>query len=162
MVEVESTLFVAKKEKAKPKTSTRKASPEEHHELTGLADKIKAALTRLTQLPAGAERDTLNRQISELFSAINTSLVNHLAIEEAILFPSIEANMPVEEQIAIDKAYVKGKPFKQMALFVPWYMTNLTQEQQDAVKAKSPLILKFLYYAFWLKKYNRMAASFQV
>ena len=134
----------------------------EHHDLTNLADQIKATFARLPQLPEGAARDTLNRQLAELFSAINNSLVNHLAIEEAILFPSIENNIPVAEQTAIDKAYAKKKPFKQLALFVPWYMTNLTQEQQDSITAKAPWIMKFLYYNFWLKKYNKLTATFQV
>jgi hemerythrin-like domain-containing protein len=134
----------------------------EHHELNELAAKIKATFTRLPLLPAGAEREATNRQAVELVAAINTSLVNHLAIEETILFASIEAHIPVAEQTAIDKAYVKRKSFKQMALFIPWYMDNLNEEQQEALKSNAPWVMKFLYYNFWLKKYNKLTASFQV
>lgn len=134
----------------------------EHHELTDLAGKIKATFSRLPLLPAGSERDTTNRQALELVSAINTSLNNHLAIEEAILFKSIETHIPVPDQTTIDKNYVKGKPLKQMALFVPWYMDNLSVEQQDVLKANAPWLMKFMYYNFWLKKYNKLTASFQV
>ncbi|MBN9388338.1 MAG: hemerythrin domain-containing protein [Chloroflexi bacterium] len=135
---------------------------EEHHQISGLANKIKANFERLPLLPDGFEREMTNRQLAEQFSALNTTLVNHLAVEETILFASIEAHIPVEEQTAIDKAYVKRKSFKQMALFVPWYMENLSEEQQERLKSNAPWIMKFLYYNFWLKKYNKLTASFQV
>jgi hemerythrin-like domain-containing protein len=134
----------------------------EHHELTGLADKIKAAFVRLPQLPADSERDSLNQQFVELISTLNKTLVNHLAVEEAILFPSIAANIPVAAQEAIDQKYAKSHSFNYLANFVPWYMAHLPQQRQAEMAKNAPWIMKFLYYNFWLKKYNRLVASFQI
>lgn len=138
------------------------ALTEEHHQMDDLAARIKAAFARLPQLPAGAERNSQVRQFAELISALNTTLVNHLVIEEQILFASIQAHISLEEQTAIDKEFVKKNSLKTLAGLVPWLLDNMQPEMAAEMKRNGPLLLKFMYYTFWLKQYNKRLASFGV
>ena len=133
----------------------------QHHQMDHLAEELKATYSRAAMSRDVQEYRDLARRYGNLISTLNTTMNDHLAHEEGILFPSIANNMPVDDQVAIDSAYIKKVPMKELSWLAPWLLTNMSTEQAQEMRGKVPWVIRFLYDNFWIKKYKTLVATFR-
>ncbi len=131
----------------------------DHQEIEALIAQITHNFNSLLAKPLQGRETAYSRLIS-LVAAYGTAVSEHLAREEAAVIKSVRRHFTEEEQLKLEKDYLKSESLKHLSISAPWMVMNLNPLDRAELFRKAPFILKVLYYLSWKKKYLKAMPVF--
>jgi hypothetical protein len=88
---------------------------------------------------------------------IADELDEHIADEEATIFPVLREHVSAADFARCEKSFQKGVPPRHLAFVLPWFIAQCTPEERARLLPSAPLPLRLFLRAAEPRWHRRMA-----